>query len=207
MAVHVSSADSPLMGSAENWRRGLPVLQNGKVTVRELRSTDAASLLANLSNKEVCRYIAGPPASIEEFRRFIRWTHKQRRQGTHLCFGLVPSGTAAAVGIIQLWPVEPDFSTSEWGFVVGPAYWGTGLFESAARLLIDFAFAGLGATRLEARSVDTNDRGNGALRKLGAKPEGTLRRGFRRANTFMDHVMWSILAEDWAKISKNRQPS
>jgi ribosomal-protein-alanine N-acetyltransferase len=204
VAVHPSADLHPQHGesSSSNWRRRLPVLRNRNVTLRELRSSDATSLLEHLCTERVLQHIAEPPRSIDRFRRFIRWTHAQRRKGTHMCFGLVPPGESGAVGIVQLWPIEPDFSTSEWGFVVGDAYWGTGLFVSGARLLIDFVFGQIGVNRLEARAVAANDRGNGVLRKLGAKPEGVLRQAFRRGDSFHDHVMWSILAADWAEIRR-----
>lgn len=168
-------------------------------TLRGLRHSDAASLFEHLTNEHVLQYIAQAPASVEGFRRFIRWTQRERGRGMHLCFGLVPPGETAAVGILQLWPIEPDFSTSEWGFAVGHAYWGTGLFLSGARLLLDFAFGALGVERLEARAVEANERGNASLGKLGARAEGTLRHGFRRGDAFHNQVMWSILSDDWTR--------
>jgi RimJ/RimL family protein N-acetyltransferase len=134
---------------------------------------------------------------VEGFKRFIQWTHLQRRAGLHACFGIVPPGDASAIGLLQIWPIELDFSTAEWGFVLSEAYWGTGLFASGARLLLDFAFGTLGVLRLEARAAEANARGNGVLRKLGATREGVLRRAFRDGDELRDHVMWSILADEW----------
>jgi RimJ/RimL family protein N-acetyltransferase len=180
------------------WQRELPVLRDVRTTLRELERRDAASLLRHLADEPVLRHMAQSPTSLDGFRAFIRWTRAQRRKGTLVTYGLVPAGESSAVGLLQLWPVAPNFSISEWGFAVGEQYWGTGLFASGARLLLDFAFAGLGVARLEARSVDANARGNAALMKLGAKPEGRLRSAFRCGKTAVDYVMWSILAEEWA---------
>lgn len=185
------------------WRRGLPVLSDGDVTLRGLRSSDAQSLLAHLHTAAVHQYIDRPPSSVEGFRSFIRWTQAKRRKGTHACWGMVPSSQTKPVGIIQVWPVERDFSVAEWGFVLGESYWGTGLFTSGARLLLDFVFGTLGVFRLEARAVDINARGNAVLQKLGATREGMLRGGFRDGDVVRDHVMWSILAPEWAAIRKN----
>ena len=119
-----------------------------------------------------------------------------------MCFGIVPAGQTTVVGLVQIWAVEPDLSTSEWGFVIGDSHWGTGLFPSAARLALDFAFSSLGVNRLEARAVINNARGNAVLKKLGAKREGTLRRGFRQGDGFVDQSLWSILADDWAQLRR-----
>lgn len=173
------------------------MLTGSQVTLRALRQADAPSLLAHLSTPSVQRYIAPCPVSLEGVRRFVRWTHAERRRGLHICYGIVPGGEAKPVGIVQVWAIERDFSTAEWGFALGDKYWGTGLFVSSARLLLDFAFDTLGVQRLEARAVDADGRGNGVLRKLGATREGVLRQGFRSGDTPRDHVMWSILADEW----------
>ena len=34
----------------------------------------------------------------------------------------------------------PIFQTREWGFALGSAYWGTGLFVAGATHVLDFAF-------------------------------------------------------------------
>ena len=99
--------------------------------------------------------------------------------------------------MIQFWPIEPDFSTAEWGFALGEEFWGTGLFVRSARLVLDVMFSQLGLRRLEARAVDANTFANRALEGLGATREGVLREGFHHGSVVRDHVMWSILAAEW----------
>jgi RimJ/RimL family protein N-acetyltransferase len=183
----------------------LPVLSSQHVTLRELRCSDAPMLLKQVSRPEVLRHIAPAPTTVEGFQSFIRWTHAQRRRRLHAAFGLIPAGTLTPVGILQFWPVEVDWSTAEWGFVVGEQHWGSGLFGHGARLVLDFAFHTVGVLRLEARSADVNGRGNGALRKLGATPEGRLRGAFRQGTRVGDHLMWSILASEWRSPARDDQ--
>jgi ribosomal-protein-alanine N-acetyltransferase len=101
------------------------------------------------------------------------------------------------IGLFQVRSLEPRFSTAEWGFALGSSFWGTGLFVEAARLVGDFAFGTMGVRRLEARACVQNDRGNGALRKLGATQEGVLRRSFLWQGEYYDQMLWSILDSDW----------
>jgi RimJ/RimL family protein N-acetyltransferase len=121
----------------------------------------------------------------------------ERRRGTLLCYGIVPVGHVIPVGLLQIWPIKTDFSTAEWGFVLGQSAWGTGLFVSSAELFLDFVFNTIGVVRLETRAVVENGRSGGALRKLGATREGILRGAFKQGDTVLDDVMWSILAEEW----------
>src|SRR5690348_3620455 len=183
--------------TTSDWRQALPVLTGSMATLRELRLSDAASLLAMLSSEEVGRFISPPPTTIEGFERFIAWTHRERAAGNYACFAVVPHGMDTAVGIFQIRQLEPGFGTAEWGFAIGSPYWGTGMFMDGARLIVDFAFDVIQTHRLEARAAILNGRGNGALRKLGAIQEGILRKSFLRNGQYLDQALWTILDEDW----------
>jgi ribosomal-protein-alanine N-acetyltransferase len=179
-----------------DWKKQLPVLEANGVTLREMRVTDASSLLALLTTEEVTRFISPPPTTVEGFERFIQWAQREREAGRYACFAVVPAGYDTAVGIFQVRQLDPSFGTAEWGFALGSAFWGSGLFVSGAELMIDFAFDVIGVHRLEARAAVENGRGNSALRKVGAVQEGILRRSFLRHGRLLDQALWAILPED-----------
>ena len=183
---------------SSDWRQGLPVLAAETITLRELRVSDAPSLLAMLSTEEVARFISPPPTTVEGFERFIAWTHRERAAGNYICFGVVPHGMEHAIGLFQIRQLEPGFGTAEWGFAIGSAFWGTGIFVEGARQVVNFALQTVGVHRLEARAAVKNGRGNGALRKLGAVQEGVLRKSFLRNGEYLDQILWTILEEDWS---------
>ena len=187
----------PLMPN--DWRQMMPVASNGRVTLRELRTSDADALLDLLTQDEVSRFISPPPTTVEGFERFIAWAQRERAAGRYICFAVVPEGMDTAIGLFQIRQLDPTFQTAEWGFALGKAFWGTGVFPSAARLAVEFAFETVGVHRLEARAAVANGRGNGALSKLGAVREATLRRSFLRNGRFFDQALWSIVREDWRK--------
>ena len=78
------------------------MLTGSTVTLRELRLSDAPSLLAMLTTEEVARFISPPPTTVEGFERFIAWTHRERAAGNYVCFAVVPHGMDTAVGIFQV---------------------------------------------------------------------------------------------------------
>jgi RimJ/RimL family protein N-acetyltransferase len=191
------AAARPTTTTSSDWKQALPVLTGSMVTLRELRISDATSLLSMLSSEEVARFISPPPTTVEGFERFIAWTHRERAAGNYACFAVVPHGMDTAVGIFQIRQLEPGFGTAEWGFAIGSAFWGTGVFMDGARMVIDFAFDTIRTHRLEARAAILNGRGNGALRKIGAMQEGILRKSFLRNGEYLDQALWTILDEDW----------
>jgi ribosomal-protein-alanine N-acetyltransferase len=180
-----------------DWRESLPMLAGATVTLRELRASDAASLFTLLTSEEVARFISPPPNTVDGFEKFIAWTLRQRSAGSYACFAVTIDATDTAIGIFQLRQLEPGFGTAEWGFAIGSAYWGTGVFQEGAELLVSFAFETVGVHRLEARAALPNGRGNGALRKVGAVQEGVLRKSFLKNGEYLDQALWTILHEEW----------
>ena len=179
-----------------DWQRRLPFLRGQRVALRELRASDAPSLFALLTTDEVSRFISPPPTTVEGFEKFIDWTFRQRTAGSYVCFAVTLHGFDTAIGIFQVRQLGTTFETAEWGFALGSPFWGTGVFQESAELVLDFAFESLGVHRMEARAAVLNGRGNGALLKLGAVQEGVLRKSFARRGQHLDQVLYAILAED-----------
>ena len=192
----MAPGSSPAIVTSD-WKQGLPVLTGRRIQLRELRVSDAHSLLAMLTEPEVARFISPPPTTVDGFERFIQWTHRERSAGRYICFAVVPDGMDTAVGLFQIREIEPGFTTAEWGFAIGSPFWGTGVFMEGARLTVEFAFETVGVHRLEARAAVVNGRGNGALAKIGAVKEAVLRQSFLRNGEYLDQALWSIVREDW----------
>jgi ribosomal-protein-alanine N-acetyltransferase len=174
---------------ATGWRAQVPVLQGAGMRLRELQLSDAASLCALLNTEDVARFISPPPTTVAAFEDFIHCSHVHRAQGRYICFGVVPDGYEAAVGIFQIQLLAGE--TPEWGFVIGSPFWGTGLFTEGAIALLDFAFDGMGLELLAARAAVANGRGNGALRKIGAVREELIPNGLLHNGLLLDQYYWT----------------
>jgi ribosomal-protein-alanine N-acetyltransferase len=187
-----------------DWRSALPSLEGDGVRLRELRVSDAGALLELLRDPKVAAHISMPPPTIDAFEGFIAWTHRERSLGDSVCFGIVPKGLCEAVGLIQVRKLDPTFFVAEWGFAIGAAFWGTGIFNEAAVLAAHFAFEVLQVHRLEARAVTHNGRGNGALQKIGAKPEGVLSKAFKTGGGYVEQLLWALTAVDLSEHAADR---
>lgn len=191
----------PVSRLARAWRDGVPPLVGDEVTLRELEAGDIPKMLAMMNDDQVGRFIPRPPHTAARFREFIDWTHRKRQTGSYLCFGIVPEREQHAVGLFQVRKLDPLFQTAEWGFALGRPYWGSGLFEQGARLVLRLLFDTIELRRLEARAAVANGRGNGALQKLGATREGKLRRSFLLNGQYSDDALWSIVVDDWRRMA------
>ena len=182
---------------APRWQAGLPELECGRATLRELKDGDGMALFTAVMNHETTRFISPPPASVDGFEQFIGWVRRERADGHGAAFAVVPRGSDHAVGLFQLRSPQSDCANVEWGFLIASEFWGSGLFADTARLVMEFAFDRMGVRRLEARAATRNLRANAALRKLGAVREGMLRKSFVRHGEVLDQAMWTIIADDW----------
>ncbi len=206
--LHAVTSLTPDLAGRSTWRDGLPVLRGLGLTLRELTAADAPSLAAQLTTAQVTRFISPPPTSVAGFERFITWTHRERAAGRYACFAVVPDGETAAVGIFQVRRLEGRDGVAEWGFILGQAYWGTGIFLAGAQRVVDFAFETMGLRSPRGtRAAVPNGRGNGALAKLGAVREAVLRQSFERHGAWHDQVLWALLRDDWSSARGVRASS
>jgi RimJ/RimL family protein N-acetyltransferase len=201
--MNTHTASTPLTAvpspplAAPSWRDGLPVLSGPRAVLRELRHADAPGLLPLIAAPEVARFISPPPTRVEQLRWFIEWSHRERIAGRYAAFALVPRGSSQAVGLLQVRQLD-DAGTAEWGFAMGVASWGSGLFRDAARLMLAFIFEVMHVRRLEARAAVPNARAHAVLRRLGATEEGVLRGALVTATgERFDQVLWAIQADGW----------
>jgi ribosomal-protein-alanine N-acetyltransferase len=155
------------------WTERVPQLQGNLTTLREIAASDTYTLFTLFSNPAVTAYMAPPPPTLAKFAGFVEWSHQQRSQGHGICFGIVPDGMTAAVGILQI-RFDPRVPGAEWGFVLSNHFWSSGVFTDAANALVEHAFTTIGIERLEARIAQRNQRAHAAVQKLGARFESTL---------------------------------
>jgi RimJ/RimL family protein N-acetyltransferase len=207
LGVAPLSTSTPISPARPDWRSGLPILSGSIITLRELRASDATSLLASLGSVEVTRLISPPPPTVEGFEKFIAWTKRQREAGKSIAYGVTLKESDVVVGVFQVRSIKSGFGVAECGFALGSAFWGSGIFMDAARLVFDFAFDCIGVHRMEAKAAVKNGRGNGAMQKLGMVQEAILRRSFLRNGVYLDQACWALLADTWRELKTGRDPA
>jgi len=180
----------------DSWTDQVPPLQGRLTTLREITVFDVHSLLTLFSNPAVTAHMAPPPPTLAKFAGFVEWAHQQRAKGRGVCFGIIPDGMRAAVGILQV-RREPASSDGEWGFVLSHHFWSTGVFADAASAVVDFAFSTMHVEHLKARIALRNQRANAAVQKLGARFETTLADSSPQGISRDPESVWTLREHDW----------
>jgi ribosomal-protein-alanine N-acetyltransferase len=180
----------------KRWTERVPPLRGDLTTLREVAASDVSTLFTLFSDPAVTAYMAPPPPTLAKFAGFVVWSHQEREQGHGLCLGIVPDGTTAAVGILQVRSLDPTLSSAEWGFVLSAHFWSSGVFFDAANVLVEFAFTTMHVDRLEARIALRNLRGHAAVRKLGARSESTLATSSQEGIPRDPELVWTLREDD-----------
>jgi RimJ/RimL family protein N-acetyltransferase len=170
-----------------------------QVALREPVLSDLGPLVDLLSTGDATSFGIDEPNTEVAAQQLIDRVARDRSAGVAFTYAITIAPTRALVGLAQVRQLDAAFESAECECTIVPSSRGTGIFLEAARLVGSFAFATVGAHRLEARVLLQNGRGNGALRKLGAVQEGVLRRSVRRGGEYADQVLWSMLKEDWGE--------
>jgi ribosomal-protein-alanine N-acetyltransferase len=180
----------------DRWTGGLPPLRGDLTTLREVAAADVYPLFTLFSDPAVTLYMAPRPATLAKFAGFVEWSQQQRAQGQGVCFGIVPDGMTAAVGILQV-RLDPTIAGAEWGFVLSTHFWSTGVFADAANLAAEFAFTTMQIERLEARIAKRNRRAHAAVQKLGARFEAMLPVPSPQDIPRDPETVWGLREHDW----------
>ena len=192
---------------SQRWSERVPPLRGDLTTLREVALSDVSTLFTLFSDPAVTAYMAPPPPTLAKFAGFVVWSHQERKHGQGLCFGIVPDGMTAAVGILQVRSLDSTLSSAEWGFVLSAHFWSTGAFFDAADLLVEFAFTTMRIDRLDARIALRNRRAHAAVQRLGARPGETLESTSPTGIPRDPELVWTLREEDWRNRERDSHVS
>ena len=116
----------------------LPVLVGDGIRLREVHLSDAAALTALFKRPEVSAHLDPPPATIADFGSWIALSQSRRAEGRAACYTLL-TGNEEVTGLFMALRFDDD-DRAEIGFAIAPQLWGTGVFQKAIDLYLDFLF-------------------------------------------------------------------
>lgn len=122
-------------------------------------------------------------------------------QGTRIAWAVRRASDGAVVGTTSLYEIKPDYRRCEIGSTFyRPEARGGRVNPSCKRLLLGHAFEA-GAVRVEIVTDAINPGSQAAIRKLGARDEGVLRKHkITWKGRIRDTAQFAILDEDWPEV-------
>ncbi|HLW43519.1 MAG TPA: GNAT family N-acetyltransferase [Candidatus Acidoferrales bacterium] len=147
-------------------------LRSSRLGFRHWSSDDLPLALALWGDPRVTRLIGGP-FSDEQVRERIEKEMASMRDHQVQYWPMFLLADGQHVGCAGLRPYKLEERIHELGFHLRPEFWGQGLAEEAARVVIAYAFATLHAKALFAGHHPDNTASRHLLEKLGFRFVGT----------------------------------
>lgn len=95
-----------------------------------------------------------------------------------------------------------EYKTCEIGYWLAKKHNGKGIVTKSVRRLLDYAFNELRLNRAVLKCVPTNEKSRKIPESLGFTNEGIERQGGFHHGKFVDFVIYSMLADEWRKLSE-----
>jgi N-acetyltransferase len=178
-------------------------LEGPTLALSPLTATDLPEVTAvALAYPSLWTHIPYAMATPDDVKRALERALAGAARGVVQPLGTRLRSNGALVGSSTLFLVDPLVPSVEIGATwVVPAYQRTRVNTEAKRLMLAHCFDALRCSRVELKTDERNERSRTAIRRLGAREEGTHRNHMRRADgSLRNSVYFSITAEEWPGV-------
>lgn len=175
-------------------------LELGDLTLRRLRHTDFADMLAYYSHPDVARYCEWDAMSDEQVAAILeaQGSVLPGDVGLPLLVGVELTAEQRLIGDCSLTIALPEHRQAEIGFCLHPDFQGRGIATRVVRAVLGYAFGALGMHRMEARCDVRNERSWRLLERVGMRREGRLRQCAFLKGEWIDDYLYAMLAPEWS---------
>ncbi len=170
-----------------------------RVRLEPLELRHLPGLVAAAADPATWAWMHAPLADAPSMRAWVEDALLARDAGAEVPFATVDVASDTVLGSTRFMAIAPAHRRLEIGWTwIAPAARGTGANSEAKLLLLEHAFEGLGAMRVEFKTDALNTRSRGALAGIGARFEGVFRRHQLMASgRVRDSAWYAITDEDW----------
>ncbi len=168
-------------------------------SLRLLTQSDAPELYEVVASNRafLSQWLPWPPIqTLEGTREFIAAGEKQLRANQGFQAAIIDRGRIA--GVIGFHRLDWENRSTSIGYWLAEDAQGRGAVTRAVRALLDHAFGAWKLNRVEIRAAVGNLRSRAIAERLGFVEEGVLRDAERIGDRYIDHVVYAMLARDWA---------
>lgn len=183
------------------------VLRGTHVRLEPLGHQHFDDLVEVALDEEIWRWTTERARTPEELRAWIDRALAMRDTGTAMPFATValPQGKAIGGTRFATWSETDRRVEIGWTWI-GRGWQRTAVNTEAKYLMLRHAFEVLGCLRVELRTDVGNERSRAAIRRIGAKEEGILRKhSVTASGRVRDTVYYSILDEEWPEVKAGLQ--
>lgn len=177
------------------------ILEDDRVLLRPLQQEDKKHLLPfSLNEPYLWKYSFIGAEGEDGLQNYMNITFKARDEGKEYPFIVFDKKANEYAGSTRFYDIQNELQTVQLGYTwYGKNFQGTGLNKHCKYLLLQFAFEQIGFERFELRADNNNERSIAAMKSIGCKVDGILRKNMptREEGKRRDSIVLSILKDEW----------
>jgi RimJ/RimL family protein N-acetyltransferase len=182
-----------------------PVTLEGRLVRLEPLSLDHTSALCEVGlDPDIWKFTLVMISNEEDMRRYVETALQAQAEGTAIPFATIEKGSGRVAGSTRFGSIDKNHKRVEIGWTwLGKEFQRTPLNTEAKYLMLKHAFETWGCNRVEFKTDVLNENSRNALRRIGAKEEGILRRHMINATgRARDSVYYSVLDSEWNDVKR-----
>jgi RimJ/RimL family protein N-acetyltransferase len=180
-------------------------LTTKRLILRQITERDIESLIANISNLNVSRYLLAVayPYTKKDAEWWINHCKEKAAENPRVNYELniQLKGQQGIIGGVGISHINKGKGTCEIGYWLAEDYWRKGIMTEAAREIINFAFQKLQLKRINAPIFAENKVSQRFAKSLGFKYKRTKKKKFKAKSTGKLHLekVHELSREDWER--------
>ena len=170
----------------------------------EVKHAEAMHALTSANNAHLKQWLPARDTdrTLAETRQLIRDFMQTFVDGTGVECGIWYRGKFA--GTIGCRRISPTHRRTVVGYWLGAGFEGKGLVTKTFKAMLDYAFEELKLNRVEVFCATENVKSRAIPERLGFTHEGVIRQAEWLTDHYVDHAVYSLLAEEWLKQRSKR---
>ncbi|HXH60658.1 MAG TPA: GNAT family protein [Fimbriimonadaceae bacterium] len=185
--------------STQDWVPG-KVLEGNIVRLEPLEMSHAKGL-ADACDEHMFDFFPTYPLAFDQ-KGLEEYIAMRKAMPATVAYVIVLKEEGKVVGSSSFFDIQPANKALEIGHTwIKKEHRGTKVNPEAKLLMLGHAFEDLGANRVQLKTDARNLQSQNAMRKMGAKQEGTLRRNMVMPDGYVrDSVYFSVIVEEWPEV-------
>lgn len=174
-----------------------PIIETGRLILREVTTEDATDMFNYLSDKDVVEPMGlAPCQTVKDVRDEISWYRLIYEEGTGIRWGITLKDSGKVIGSCGFLNMVTKHYRAEVGYELSKDYWGKGIASEALEALVAYGYQHFQLERIEALIEPANLASQKLVEKQGFKREGLLRHYEFTCGKFDDLYMYAVIKED-----------